>query len=59
MVFGAIDDDDGESIVKPECVEMFAGLDDEAEGVDAVEALEDEEVDFRGQREEFYGGLGI
>lgn len=49
---------DGEGVVVPECVELFAGLDEEAEGVDAVETFEDEEVDFGWEGEERWHGLG-
>lgn len=50
---------DGEGVVVPECVELFAGLDEEAEGVDAVEVFEDEEVDFGWEGEERWHGLGM
>lgn len=43
---------DGRGVAVPESVELAAGLDEEAERVDAVEMLEDEQVDFRWEGEE-------
>ena len=48
---------DGRGVAVPEFVEVVAGLDKEAERVDAVEMLEDEEVDFRWEGEEQWHAL--
>ncbi len=43
---------DGEGVIKPTSTEAFTRLGEEAEGVDAVEMLEDEEVVFGWEGEE-------
>ena len=50
---------DGEGVIKPTSTEVLTRLGKEAESVDAVEMLEDEEVDFGGEGEEWCGGLEI
>ena len=55
-IFGPIGAD-GEGVMKPQSTEVFARSGEEAESVDAVETLEDEEVDFAGEGKEWCGGL--
>lgn len=50
-------DADGRRVAVPKCVELVTSLDEEAERVDAVEILEDEEVDFGWEREERWHAL--
>lgn len=58
MVFGPVGAD-GEGVMRPKSTEVCARLGKEAQSVDAVEVLEDEEVNFGREGEQWYGGLEI